>query len=263
MRRPVFLCSGSDGAPPNPVCAMHAALAWICSLLGAGVMYVVLLGNAMSTAPSRLPVGVLLGLAVLPVVALAAAGVGLSRFASAQAPGRGALLYLVPLVIAGLTVLLLARELTATLWSGSGAIGPPVEITYTPDGETPFYAMEIRPARDDPSPGFTEMIGERFDRPVYVADDVLFTNADVAATWTEGPSPIQGYVIGLTFTESAQPRVEDLSREYTGERWAVLLNGELFVAPRIAEPFRERVLLANGFNETAAGNFARGIVRRF
>ncbi len=237
------------------------ALAWVCSLLGFGLMYVVLLGNAMSTVPVQLTVGVALGLAVLPLVAVVASGMGFYKTFSTHAYVRGLLVYTVPLLLAGAAVVILIGELNPTWLQGGGQEG--ITLTYQPTGEEPFYQLEIRPAQDNPALGFAEMTSNRIPKPVFVADEVLFTNADVAETWMEGPIRFQGFIIGIAFRDSVQARVEALSQEHMEKRWAIVLNGELFVAPKIVEPLRDHMVLQGDFNETAAGNFARGIVQRY
>lgn len=242
---------------------MIAAIAWIGSLLGFGVLYVVLLANAMNTVPVRLTLGVAIGLAMLPSIALVAGVVGFYKSFSAQAYARAVLIYALPLLMSAASAVIITRELNPMWLQWLRGGGQPYVQAYQSDGHEPFYALEIRPAQDDPAPGLTRMTGDRVAEPVFVAEEVLFTSADVAETWVEGPGPFQGFVIGIAFTAAAQPRVEASSRRHVGQRWAILLNGELFAAPSIVEPFRENVVLQGGFNEMAAQNFARGIMQQY
>lgn len=92
---------------------MNTAIAWITSLLGGGVLYIVFLGRGMSTAPRRLEIEVVLGLAVLPLIALFISGTGLRRANAADALGPALAKHLIPLAIALLSLLILLFELIA------------------------------------------------------------------------------------------------------------------------------------------------------
>lgn len=90
---------------------MRVAVAWIASLLGFGVLYVVFLGRAMSTAPGRLGLEVVAGLAILPLLALYISGTALHQAYAAHTLGPALVRYLIPLALALLSLSILLFEL--------------------------------------------------------------------------------------------------------------------------------------------------------
>ncbi|MEM7345019.1 MAG: hypothetical protein AAF485_12315 [Chloroflexota bacterium] len=78
---------------------MRIAIAWICSLLGLGVTYVILLGHAMSSAPRDLALSTALALIILPLVALIASGVVLYNAVFVQKNEKQVFIYLIPFLL--------------------------------------------------------------------------------------------------------------------------------------------------------------------
>ena len=106
---------------------MRIAIAWGCSLLGFGVMFVVFLGLAMSTVPGQLNYGLAIGLAVLPLIALIASGQALFPTDGSQIKRNSVLRYIIPFLISlfSLVTLLfnlhpLLLALTVLLAGGAG-----------------------------------------------------------------------------------------------------------------------------------------------
>ena len=85
---------------------MRIAIAWGCSLLGLGVMYVSFLGMAMSTAPDDLTLSVALALAILPLIALIASGVALYKSYSENVT------YIIPFLISAFSLVIITYNLS-------------------------------------------------------------------------------------------------------------------------------------------------------
>lgn len=240
---------------------MLPAAAWICSLFGLGLAYITLLGLGMSTVPGRLSGIGALGLAVLPLLAVLASGFGLFKAFHDQQQAKGVLIYIVPLGLALFTFIGIVGSYKPR-WGKKANDHLPYanRITYHPDGEQPLYELEIRPILDAPEDESEELSAIRSDETYLVGKEVLFTGADVDVTWSAGPYARDDYYIGIRLASEVREKLKERSLRDTGKRWAVILNGKVLTAPTIAGPFDAEVVFSGDFDETAAGNYARGIV---
>ena len=74
-------------------------IAWIRSVLGIGLTWLVLLANAMKTAPGKLTLSSAVGLSALPLLAIPVVVAGVWKYQSAQQGSKGVLIYAVPFLI--------------------------------------------------------------------------------------------------------------------------------------------------------------------
>ena len=88
---------------------MRIAIAWGCSLLGLGVMYVMFLGMAMSTAPDDLTLSVALAMAVLPLIAFITSGVALYKSYSKN------VYYIIPFLISAFSLVVITFNLNPVI----------------------------------------------------------------------------------------------------------------------------------------------------
>ena len=243
---------------------MIPACSWIFSILGFVVMYVVLLANGMTTVPVKLSQVVACGLVLLPLLAGVVSVYGFYRHFSLHEYYRGLFFYTIPLLISLATCVLVILEYNP-FWIRE--LSKPDQQhsfeSFSPDGSNPDYAMEIRLALDSPDLGLTQMTSATGKDAVFVSGDILLTNQDVSKTWTKDFNLTKDFLIGIKFSTKAQTRVAELSTQHIGKRWAILLNGDLFAAPKIVAPFKDEVVLNGDFTQEQARNFARGIVKHF
>ena len=233
---------------------MIAAFAWILSILGITITYIFLLGAAMSTVPQSLNLPTALGLALLPATVLI--GAGWTFWTGRQLIGKVLLLYGVPCLLSLVTLFMIGTSVKLP------RLGGPYAQYYGKNTDQPRYRFEIRAASLEPKTGYSEMRTNVGD-PVtfYVADDVLFTHADLYSTSTYRESRNSETTITLGFHGGAQPRLQELSREMQGGYWAVLLDGELWLASRIREPLDRDLTLSAGFQAEDAADWAQGMVQ--
>lgn len=88
---------------------MRIAIAWGCSLLGLGVMYVMFLGMAMSSAPDDLTLSVALAMAVLPLIALITSGAALYKSYSEN------VYYIIPFLISLFSLVIITLNLNPVI----------------------------------------------------------------------------------------------------------------------------------------------------
>ena len=243
---------------------MIPACSWIFSILGFVVMYVVLLANSMNTVPVKLSQVVAYGLVLLPLLACVVSLYGFHRHFSLHEYYRGLFFYTIPLLLALATCVLVILEYNPFWIRELSRLDQQHSFeAFSVDGSKPNFSLEIRLAHDSPDLGLTQMTSAPGKDAVFVSGDILFTNKDVSGTWIKSLNLTKEFQVGIKFSNKAQNRVAELSNQHIGKRWAILLNGDLFAAPKIVAPFQAEVVLNGDFTQEQARNFARGIVKYF
>jgi preprotein translocase subunit SecD len=96
-------------------------------------------------------------------------------------------------------------------------------------------------------------------RPVYVSDDILLSNADIAsARVVSGPN---GFQIEVSFTRVGTERFASATEQNIMKPLAILLDGRLISAPIVREKITGgRAVITGRFTEQEARRIADGIV---
>ena len=91
--------------------------------------------------------------------------------------------------------------------------------------------FEVRLAEDSPGSGLREAkVGS--DRSVYLHDDVVVTNGDIAvARVVPGPAP-SDYSVGIEFKPSGAEKMRAATGNHIGKLLAILLDGQVVVVFR-------------------------------
>ncbi len=115
--------------------------------------------------------------------------------------------------------------------------------------------VEIRKAAFEPFPGSEEVNSERYDRTLYLAAEAEFTNPDFASVKAVlDPSGQPG--LELLLTEEAALRMETLSTQWIGKPLAVLIDGEVVLAPVVRAVLGEKLLVNGRFSMEEAQRLA-------
>ncbi|MEM9015913.1 MAG: hypothetical protein AAGC68_02785 [Verrucomicrobiota bacterium] len=232
---------------------MLAVFAWILSIVGIAVTFVYLLGAAMSTVPQKVTLLSAITLAILPLLVLAGAGWGFSKGSQI---GKSFLRFGIPFLISIVTLVMIGSSVKLPRFGG-----PDTEY-FGKDTEQPRYRLEIRAASLEPIEGYREMRTSPEDPViVHVAEEALFTNADLHHTTTFRENRHFPTKITLGFHGRAQPRLQELSLEMKGAYWAILLDGDLWTISRLEEPLERELTLDAGMKAEEAGEWASGMVQ--
>ncbi len=244
---------------------MIPLIAWLCSVLGIAIAWVVILGNAMSTAPSKLTVGVAILLSFLPVIAICAVVAGFSKSIPVSQQGKAILIYSIPLIISlfslGSTVISMEHKWLKKIRPNSSGSSSSIVETFQRNRIDPDFRLEFRQIIEDSESDSTEERATSSDNPLQMGDEVLLSNQDVDFTSVRGPYSVSGFAIGITFTLEGGKKLNEFSRRDIGKRWAVLINGKVVATPEIKFPFRKEVAIENHFDKDTALSYARGIVQ--
>ena len=125
----------------------------------------------------------------------------------------------------------------------------------------PAVTLAFRSGSSVPGPGLTKMTVAGSDRVVYLSEQVVLANADVAsALIVPGPS---GPQVEITFTGAGAARFARVTAANVGKPLGILVNGQLISAPIVQEAIRGRkAVISGGFSEEEARRIARGIMLR-
>lgn len=118
-------------------------------------------------------------------------------------------------------------------------------------------AFEARLAEEAPAPGLTEATIAGSDRTIYLHPDTIATNADIAdARVVESGDTFQ---VTVALTAEGAYRVFRATEAHLDRPVAILLDGEVVMAPVVRSPIKESAVIAGDFTRAEAERIADGI----
>ena len=97
--------------------------------------------------------------------------------------------------------------------------------------------------------------------PVWISPEVAITNSDIARAWPQ-PDAI-GFVVGFMLTEEGSLKLARLTKSHIGENVAIMVDGQVYSAPKIMDEITGgRALIHGKFTEAEAGALAKGIMMK-
>jgi hypothetical protein len=119
--------------------------------------------------------------------------------------------------------------------------------------------FEVRLAEDRPAPGLREAKVSGSDRSVYLHDEVIVTNSDIAvARVVPGHGPSE-YSIGVEFNASGAEKMRAATANHIGKLVAILLDGQVVMAPVLRTPIGASARITGNFKRTQAQRIVNGI----
>lgn len=119
--------------------------------------------------------------------------------------------------------------------------------------------FEVRLAEDRPAPGMREAKVSGSDRSVYLHDEIVVTNSDIAAARViQGGSPSR-YGVSVEFNASGTEKIRIATRNHIGKPVAILLDGQVVMAPVLRSPIAASAVITGNFTRNAAEKMVKGI----
>jgi hypothetical protein len=119
--------------------------------------------------------------------------------------------------------------------------------------------FEVRLAEDSPTLGLREAKVSGSDRSVYLHDEVIVNNSDIAAARVvEGSGPSQ-YTVGVEFNASGAEKMGAATGSHIGKPVAILLDGQVVMAPVVRTPIRASAVVIGNFTKAQAERIVNGI----
>jgi len=119
--------------------------------------------------------------------------------------------------------------------------------------------FEVRLAEDRPASGLREAKVSGSHRSVYLHDEVIVTNSDIAAARViQGGGPSQ-YGVSIEFNAAGAEKMRAATGNHIGKPVAILLDGQVIVAPVVRTSIGASAEITGNFTRTRAERIVRGI----
>jgi SecDF, P1 head subdomain len=119
--------------------------------------------------------------------------------------------------------------------------------------------FEVRLAEDHAAPGLHEAKVSGTERSVYLHNEVIVDNGDIAAARViQGGGPYQ-YVIDIKFKASGAEKMRAATGNHIGKPMAILLDGKVIMAPVVRTPIDATAIVSGDFTKTQAERIVSGM----
>lgn len=138
---------------------------------------------------------------------------------------------------------------------------------WSPEGTATVQAaqvrFEVRLAEDTAvTPGLIPSSLMGTTRVLYLHRDVLVTNADVAQTGVIAIDGDAHWSVRVEFTPAGAERLRRATTTHLGKPVAILLDGQLALAPTLRSPIADTAVISGDYTREAAEQLAAGIARQ-
>jgi hypothetical protein len=118
--------------------------------------------------------------------------------------------------------------------------------------------FELRLAEEQPLPGLIVAQLPDSGGLIYLHQEVLAGNDDVAHSWVSPDGP-DGTEVVVQFMPPAAQRIQEATRRHIGRRVAILIDGTIVMAPVVRSPIADSAVLSGTYTKAEAERIARGI----
>jgi preprotein translocase subunit SecD len=121
--------------------------------------------------------------------------------------------------------------------------------------------FEVRLAEENPAPGLREAVVSGSARKIYLHQETIVANTDIAqARVIQSDASTLG--VTVTFTADGAAKMLRASRDHIGRPVAILVDGEVVLAPVVRGPISTSAVISGSYTRTEAERIAAGIVGR-
>jgi preprotein translocase subunit SecD len=138
-------------------------------------------------------------------------------------------------------------------------LGSRVWSVFVSDLQAAAIRFEVRLAEDRPATGLREVKLSGPDRSIYLHDEVIVTNSDIAvARVVPGRRPSE-FNVALEFNSSGAEKMRAATANHIGKPIAVLLDGQVVMAPVLRTLISASARITGNFTRTQAERIVKGI----
>jgi hypothetical protein len=119
--------------------------------------------------------------------------------------------------------------------------------------------FEVRLAEDSPAAGLREARVSGSDRVVYLHQEVIVTNSDVAQSRVVQGDNASRFGVAVEFTAAGAERMRQATASHIGKPAAVLIDGEVAAAPIVRGPISTVGLISGDYTRAEAERIVAGI----
>ena len=119
--------------------------------------------------------------------------------------------------------------------------------------------FEVRLAEDHPIAGLREVRVAGSDRVIYLHQEIIVTNSDIAQSRVvpgDGPSR---FGVGVEFNAAGTQKMRQATANHVGRPVAILIDGDVVMAPVLKSPISTAAVISGDFTEGEAERIVNGI----
>jgi hypothetical protein len=131
-----------------------------------------------------------------------------------------------------------------------------------PQGSATVYAavrFEVRLAEEQPGADRRAAKVAGSDRVIFLHDEVVVTNDDIARSAVAPGGTPSTFNIGIRFNEAGAEKMRRATANHLGKPLAVLIDGEVVMAPTLRSPVSDSALISGDFSQAEAERIVNGI----
>ena len=119
--------------------------------------------------------------------------------------------------------------------------------------------FEVRLAENRPAPGLHKAMVSGSDQLVYLHDEDIVTNGDIAAARVvQGNGPSQ-YSVSVEFNATGTQKMRAATQDHLGKILAILLDGQVVMAPVLRSPIGASAMITGNLTKSQAERIVKGI----
>jgi hypothetical protein len=122
--------------------------------------------------------------------------------------------------------------------------------------------FEVRLAEETPGLGLREVTVSNSGRRLYLHPEVIVTNSDILQAEVVQGSSASTFNIATTFSAAGGAKMLQATRNHLGRPVAILLDGEVVMAPVVRAPINTAGVISGDFTRAEADRIAAGILTR-
>jgi hypothetical protein len=139
-------------------------------------------------------------------------------------------------------------------------IGARVWSPFSPDVQA-AVRFEVRLAEVKPAPGLREAKVEDSGRFIYLHQEVVVSNDDIAEARIVSISASQ-YNVSVTLNKTGADKMQAATSGHIGRLLAILLDGQVVMAPVIRSPIEGSAVITGNLTKAQAERIVNGITTR-
>jgi hypothetical protein len=122
--------------------------------------------------------------------------------------------------------------------------------------------FEVRLAEENPADGLREAAVPGSGRRIYLHQETVATNSDIAQAQVTRGDGTSSFGVTVTFTADGAAKMSRASRNHIGRPLAILIDGEVVIAPVIRSPITTSAVISGNYTRAEAERLVAGMVAR-
>jgi hypothetical protein len=119
--------------------------------------------------------------------------------------------------------------------------------------------FEVRLAEVKPAPGLREAKVLGSERSVYLYDEAIVDNSDIASAQVVQGSPPSQYAVDVKFNASGAEKMRAATAGHIGKPIAILIDGQVVMAPVVRSAISASAVVSGNFTRAQAEKIVSGI----